>query len=113
MSKIRTYTKVYPLGHKRKLTLACSVETGGYEGDYKHYGILKIAMAIRNPIDEYDAEMGKTIALNRLNHEEKDFVIYTLELDTFRKDLFLRADTVYAHMDMCADWVKRDQELFF
>ena len=118
MSKVRTYTKVYPLGHKRKLTLASNTEIGfpadeDDQDEYKHYARIEMAMSIRNPEDEWDAEIGKRIALNRLNHPVKDCIVYAVEFDTYKRDIFITSALIYGQMDIAAAWIKDNQKLFY
>lgn len=115
MIKVRTFTKTYALGKKRKLTLAAKISpfyNWDIEDTEEGIACLEIAMAIRNPEDDYLAEIGKTIALNRLNHAN-DFNVFEAYYNTLKHPIFLRADTVYGQMDQTAAWIKDNQELFF
>lgn len=87
-----------------------------WDADLEEYSetvaVLEIAMAIRNPEDDYNPDIGKTIAMNRLDHDN-DFNIFEGYYDTLKNDIFLKSDFIYGQMDLIASWVKDNQKLFY
>jgi len=92
---------VYPLGHKRRLTLAFKVE------EEEGYKVLMIGHAIRRPDDEL-SELGERIATNRL-HSSKGVQIYASMLYNAK---YLPKSHVENQVDQVAEYVKNNLDIY-